>query len=428
MRRTSTLCSLAALGWLAACDRADTSSLVSPAGSDLSSSTMAGLAFAQAGSLDSANDVLEGIDLSAPSASGPSTATVASLPAAARFAGRAAGSGVEILAGLTDTAKGWIVIASTKAIVGGSETDTAKLGWKAGAVDTTRIYWLKGSKSYLGGASEQFSLKPVTPDGLLSQGRAWMESRSVLASGIASHVKMLADAGPDGSFSTEADNRIWSLSWERLNGADTLARAQIANVDTALPLTGATSFRASAWEGRTALHPLQKNRTWEVVGKVQGNDTVMTSLVATRLGIYGRIDSVTTRNVNGTAFAGKGDTALIRHFVQYAGQTNSDTLLSEEATLKVRLATGLGKAGNFLQGIDARRDHRLGTVATTTFSWKAVTEVSDGAQPSDGSILLVATLRDGRKATLAGTFGNGVIDATWTAPDGTVTTVHQARK
>lgn len=427
MRHLAPLLSLALLGGLAACDGSDSASLLtSPAGSEPTASGAATAAFAQGSSLDSASDVLDGVDLASPETGSFGTPTMSVSTAAGRVAARAAGSDITILPALSDTAKGYITFTGTQAFAWGTQTDTVRLGWRSGAADTAAIHWLRGSKTWNTGMTDLYSLVPENAT-VLSAGRAWMESRRTFASGLVHHARMLADGGPDSSYSTEANNRIWNISWRKIKGGDTLARAQVANADSTLPLTGAKRLVASAWEGAVAAHPLQKSRSWSLVAAIDGSDTAILSLNAVRTGKYGRIDSVTTRNVNGSALTGVGDTAVIRHFVQYAGQTDADTLLTREAVMTVRLAEGLGKDGNFLLGVTARRDHRLGAVARTEFSWTALTEVPQGSEPVDGTLLYVATLRDGRKATLSGTFARGVIDGTWTAPDGTVTVVHKTR-
>jgi hypothetical protein len=432
MRHLAPLFAISLLGGLAACDRSDTTSVLSPSASnEFTASGAVVAAFAQGSSLDSANDVLNGVDLASPetgSYAAPSLAAAsAGTSVAGRLAGRAAGSEVTILPGLSDTGAGYVTFSGTQSFAWGTQTDTVRLGWRSGAADTTAAYWLRGSKVWSTGMTDLYSLVPENGT-VLSAGRAWMDSRRIFSTGLIHHARMLADPGTDGSYGTEADNRIWNISWQKIKGSDTLARAQVANADSTLPLTGATRLVASAWEGAVPAHPLQKSRSWSLVATINGADTTIVSLKAVRVGKYGRIDSVTTRNANGSAFTGAGDTVVVRHFVQYAGQTDFDTLLSSEATMKVRLTKGLGKEGNYLLGVTARRDHRLGAISTSQFSWTAITEVLQGTEPVDGKLLYVAILRDGRKATLDGTFGNGVIDGTWTAPDGTVTVIHQIRK
>lgn len=427
MRHLTTLATLSLLGALAACDRGEeTSNLLAPSGSEPTAAGFASDALAQGSSLDSAQDVLTGFDLATPE-TGTLGALDLQVPSAGRVAARAAGEGgVEILAGLSDTGAGFVTVVGTKALAWGTQTDTVRLGWKAGGVDTTKVYWLRGSKSWKTGIKDLYSLVPESGS-LLSQGRGWLETRRAFVSGLVHQARMLADPGVDGSYGAEADNRIWSVAWARIQGSDTLARAQVANADSSLPLTGATKLVASAWEGAVVAHPLQKSRRWSLVAKVSGADTSIVALTAVRTGKHGRIDSVTTRNVNGSSETGIGDTAVIRHFVQYAGQTQADTVLSREASMTVRLATGLGKEGNGLLGITARRDHRLGSVVRTEFSWTARTEVLQGSEPIDGALAYKATLRDGRTGRLVGTFGNGVLEGTWTAPDGTVTAIRQTR-
>ena len=428
MRRLATFGSLAALSLLAACDSSDsTTSITSPSGASLSGASMASLAFAQTSSADSAQDVMDGIDLTAPDASSPSEVTSMPTPATGRIAGRAAGG--EFLPSLSDTSAGYIVFAETKILAGFTQSDTVKVGWRNGTANTAEFYWLKGSKTWSTGSVETYSLTPAEGI-LLSSGRAWLESRRTFAGGLVHQVKLLADAGPDGSYETEGDNHIWSIAWAKIRANDTLSAAHIASVDSARPLnndTGATIFAASLREGRNAKHPLQLSRSWKLVAMAKGNDTTILSVQATRTGVHGRIDSVTTTNADGSAWTVPGDTAVLRHFVRYAGQTASDTLLSREATLKIKLVAGLGKSGNLLLGASERRDHRMGAVANTQFSWSALTEVPEGSQPVDGTVLLVANLRDGRKATLEGVLEDGVLVATWTAPDGTVTPIRHTR-
>lgn len=427
MRHLTTLATLSLLGALAACDRGEESSnLLSPSGAEPTAAGFASDALVQGSSLDSAQDVLAGVDLATPE-TGAFGAPSVQVPSAGRMAARASGESAVMVPGLSDTGAGYITFADTQTVAGALKADTVRIAWADGQPNPTVVHWFRGSKTWgKEGVRETYSLVPETGKDL-SLGRAWLETKRSFATGLVHHARMLADPGADKNYGLEADNRIWSVAWARIKDGDTLGRAQVANADAALPLTGATKLVASAWEGAVAAHPLQKNRSWNLVARISGADTSIVALTAVRVGKYGRIDSVTTRNVNGSLETGIGDTAVIRHFVQYAGQTNSDSLLSREASMTVRLATGLGKEGNWLQGIAARRDHRLGSVARTEFSWKAVTEVLQGEEPVDGALTYKATLRDGRTGTLVGTFGKGVLEGTWTAPDGTVTAIRQTR-
>lgn len=418
MRRIFGLTAFALLAGLGACD-SETSVSSTPSNDSVSASSAAARATGELGSVDSATELAAPMDLAAPDVFLPGASEVGSV-AAAPVAGRSA-AGSSFTVDFTDTAKGSVTVMAAKTLGTIVETDTVVLAWRNGAADTTSAYSWRGARIWTGGIVERYSLLPVTAGQTLQGGKIRAVGVRSFPGGASHRVVMVGDAGDDQSFDSAADNRVWAIDWARLDGADTVASASARPFDLSRPLSGpgaSALFVAQAREGRTVDHP-RHERFWKIVARVQDGDTLALSVNASRHWVGGRVDSLWTENANKTdsVHCWIGDTARV---VYAASRPSGDSFAEVRIEVLTHLLAGLGRKGNATVGIAVDREHRVGPVARSVFSWTAKTEVPEGSEPVDGGVSLKLELVDGRVAALEGELVDGRFVGTWTSPRGDV--------
>jgi hypothetical protein len=419
--RRSTLAAFTILATLASCDRdasvsaPETSPSAIPTSDDAAARVVGEL-----GSIDSASDLVTGMQLEMPEVYLPGASDVSALAVGTKpVAGRGAASSDRFEVDFSDTAKGRVTVSATKQLPNATAYDTLVVGWKDGKIDTTSVYSLRGKRVGTSGTTESYSIVPVVAGRTLATGKVRLEGVRTLPGGLGSKVAMIADAGPDGDLNAGSDNRVWSIEWIRRNGADTIAKASIRPWDPSRPLSGPGAsplFAAQAWEGRVPAHP-RHDVSWKMVARVSGTDTLAVSFSAARRWIGGRRDTLWTENVSNpdSALAWPGDTVRVVHVGE---RPAGDSFATVRIEVLSHLVGGIGREGNLVGGLLVDRDHRVGAVSRSRFSWIAKTEVPEGKDPVDGSIDLRLDLVDGRKASLVGEFDASGFKTVWTSPDG----------
>lgn len=419
--RRSKLAALALITGLGACDRDSSVSTPDPLASgtptvDEAAARLVG----ELGGIDSASDIVSGMEIAMPDIYMPGTEDVGALAAGTKpVAGRSLATGERLDVDFSDTANGKVVVSAVKPLLNGTAYDTLVIGWKNGQADTTSVYSLRGARIWTNGTAERYSIVPLTAGLALGAGKVRLESVRTLAGGTGHRVVMIADAGADNNLNAGVDNRIWSIDWARMNGADTVAKATLRPFDATKPLSGPGSsslLSAQAWEGRVLAHP-RHDVSWKMVARISGTDTLAVSFAASRRWIGGRRDTLWTESVSNpdSSLAWPGDTARI---VYVGERPSADSFAEVRIEVLSHLVGGIGRAGNLIGGLRVEREHRVGPIAWSEFAWTAKTEVVEGNKPVDGNVSLKLELVDGRKASLIGEFDPSGFKAVWTSPDG----------
>ena len=422
--RVSTLATFVLLAGLAACD--SESSVSSNTSTDsLTASDAAARAAGELGGIDSAGELFAGIELTTPDVYLPGASDLGSV-AVSPVAGRSAG-GANFSVDFSDTAGGRVAVIVGKSVGAISETDTVVIGWRNGVADTTSAYSWRGARVWGDGIVERYSLLPVTAGKSLKDGKIRAEGVRCFPDGSSHRVVLVGDAGDDRDFDASLDNRVWAIDWARWNGFDTVARASVRPFDAAKPISGpgaSALFVAQAWEGKVVAHP-RHDRFWKIVARVQGSDTLVLSVNASRRWVNGRVDTLWTENASKTdsVHCWIGDTAKV---VYVASRPSGDSFAEVRIEVLTHLLAGLGRKGDATVGLSVAREHRAGAVARSAFSWTAKTEVPEGRDPVDGSVSLKLELVGGRRAGLEGELVDGRFRGTWTSPDGDTATVDGA--
>lgn len=426
--RRSILTTFAILASLAACDRESSVSAPDATPSAMpTSEDAAARVVGELGSIDTAADLVSGMQLEMPEVYLPGASDVSALAVGADpVAGRRSAASDRFDVDYSDTAKGRVAVFATKQLINGTAYDTLVVGWKDGRIDTTSVYSLRGKRVGANGTTESYSIAPLVAGQTLGAGKVRLEGVRTFSGGAGNRVVMIADAGPDGDLNAGSDNRVWSIEWARGNGADTIAKASIRPYDPTRPLSGSGAsplFAAQAWEGRVLAHP-RHDVSWRMVARVSGTDTLAVSFSAARRWIGGRRDTLWTENVSNpdSVLAWPGDTVRIVHLGE---RPAGDSFATVRIEVLSHLVGGIGREGNLIGGLLVERDHRVGAVAKSRFAWVAKTEVPEGKDPVDGSIDLKLQLVDGRKASLVGEFDKTGFQAEWISPDGDTVVVRK---
>lgn len=244
-------------------------------------------------------------------------------------------------------------------------------------------------------------------------------SRIDTRTGIEAKGLLVGNSGADGKIFDDVDNKIASLSWTRLRNGDTLSTAHVKALKDGSYLKGGsgdTSVFVVRLVEHTVLGGLRQVR---LIAVATPKDTAIVGLQGEHKWANGRLATISLTNGHGDSLVRKGDTAVLVHHVTWPAGDSNGTAHTE---LRVDPGTGLGHADNRNLSLSGYRLFVRGPISKTDFLVASPTGWKGDAKPVDGTFKWEATVRDGRKATLAGNFTTTGLTGTWTALDGTVTT------
>jgi hypothetical protein len=234
-----------------------------------------------------------------------------------------------------------------------------------------------------------------------------------------------ADGGLDNDFDTKADNRLYHVSWVKLDGDDTLAYAfyDDADGDGVIAATGEGTIDVRFYESGNPLKPLVDygKATIRLERDANGKDRTAQFSAEEKL-VTGRLNRVWVVDESGDPTISAGEIAIV-HFA-----TNSPAVADSEITAQAVFTIDPGEdlgdeSDNLLHEIALAKSFRFGALDTMTFHCTFEPPVLHGREPTSGAFELTATYRNGKTASLVGTFTTGVLKATYTGPEGNVTEV-----
>ncbi|QQS03241.1 MAG: hypothetical protein IPK50_13075 [Fibrobacterota bacterium] len=236
--------------------------------------------------------------------------------------------------------------------------------------------------------------------------------------GIEAKGLLVANAGADGKVFEDADNNVVSLSLVRLRNGDTLTAAHAKGLKDGSYIKGASSDTSVFVVSLVEHTLLGGRRQIRLIAVATPKDTAIVGLQGEHHWANGRHATLSLSNGHGDSVVRKGDTAVLVHHVTWPAGDSNGTAHTE---LRVDPGTGLGRADNRNLSLSGYRLFVRGPISKTDFSVVSPTGWKGDAKPVDGTFKWEATVRDGRKATLAGNFTTTGLTGTWTALDGTVT-------
>lgn len=230
---------------------------------------------------------------------------------------------------------------------------------------------------------------------------------------------LVGNAGADGKIFDDADNNIVSLRLVRLRNGDTLTAAQARALKEGAYLKSPDADTSVIVVSLAENNLLGGRRDVRLIAVATKTDTAIVGLKGEHHWANGRLATLSLSNGHGDSLVRKGDTAVLVHHVTWPVGDSSGTAHTE---LRVDPGTGLGRADNRNLSLSGYRLFVRGPVSKTEFLVASPTGWKGDAKPVDGTFQWKATVRDGRTASLEGTFTKTGLTGTWTALDGTVTT------
>lgn len=237
--------------------------------------------------------------------------------------------------------------------------------------------------------------------------------------GIEAGGVLSATTGADGKIFDDADNKVVAWAWGRVHNGDTLSWAHARALKDGTYLKGGNGDTTVFVVNARETTPLGGSRKVRLIAIAAHGDTAIVGLQGEHTWATGRVATLSLSNGHGDSLVRKGDTAVLVHHVNWPAGDSTGTAHTE---LRVDPGTGLGRADNRNLSLEGYRLLARGPVSKIDFSVISATGWKGDAKPVDGTFKWEATVRDGRKATLAGSFTTTGLTGTWTALDGTVTT------
>ncbi|HNY30880.1 MAG TPA: hypothetical protein PKO15_08330 [Fibrobacteria bacterium] len=237
--------------------------------------------------------------------------------------------------------------------------------------------------------------------------------------GIEAKGLLTGNAGADGRIFEDADNNVASLSLVRLRNGDTLTAAHARGLGEGSFLKSPKVDTARIVMNMTEHTLLGGRRQVRLIAVATPKDTAIVGLQGEHRWANGRVATLSLSNGHGDSLVRKGDTAVLVHHVAWPAGDSTGTAHTE---LRVDPGTGLGRADNRNLSLSGYRLFVRGPISKTEFSVVSPSGWQGDAKPVDGTFQWQATVRDGRKATLDGTFTATGLKGTWTDLDGAVTT------
>lgn len=225
--------------------------------------------------------------------------------------------------------------------------------------------------------------------------------------GVTERTVLMTGPGPDGNFSTEEDNLIYTLSWSRTRGTDTLALAAYADAD---------GDGIAVDNGKPSVVDMDLYQA----GPSDDHPDALWSRASIRMTVRYHVESKEAQRVrfemedgahrvtvaevlarDGSADFGMRDT-VIAHFTT-TGTAASDSLDTLDVRLTMRLGADFDSpSDDSVYAIRVRTAYKRGDEAAAGFAFVSLKPIASGAQPEDGSLSMTLAYRDGTELEAEG--------------------------
>ncbi len=286
------------------------------------------------------------------------------------------------------------------------------------------IYRAKSAIVYRSGAFDSVVTEDADGDsniaavpGRVCKNQVWV---AAVDSGVEQEAYLLQGPGPDNDFNTQNDNIYYAARWWKMRGADTLATAVYASVDSdsvVIDNAGASlvvlDYRAWNPPGQPGVAlstiRLQCRVRYQTPAEVLGvsGENQLTTGGRQEFGLF---------NAQGGPDLDLNDTVLAR-FTQFGAP--GDTLDSSAAQARMTLGgTWDRKTDDSTYALSITAAYRLGDVRNAVFSFTSSTPLPSGTAPRDGTVSLQLDYVDATALTLTGTLQAGALTADVTDRNG----------
>jgi hypothetical protein len=313
-------------------------------------------------------------------------------------------------------------------------TDTAKAPLKTTVntlsvcMDAKALDTIKGNETIVRGKSvttfntgrvESADITDADGDGILNAvpGKA-CKAQLVLTTqekGILEKTVLVVGPGPDNNFDTEADNLVYTASWSKTSGADTLATASYADAD---------SDGVAVDNGKASLVDLDLYQK----GPSDDHPDAVWTRAQMRLVVRYHVDAKEVKRVRfemedkagrqevGEIFGRDGsrdfdmrDTVEARFLS--VGTAAADSLDSMDVRLTMKLGADFdSKADDSIYAITLRAVKKIGEEKSATFSFRSDRPIPSGQDPQSGDLTMEIEYQDGTTLKVEGSLNDKTVD------------------
>lgn len=302
------------------------------------------------------------------------------------------------------------------------------------------IISVHGKIDFFNGVIETYSITDLDNDGIL-KGEGNLSSKAALSKKVLytkatllnrinelHELTLNVDAGTDHNFDTHSDNYVLAASWVKTISNDTIAYAMYKDADNDGIIVGPKGkeyiFDAIIYNEDIFGRPLVQYGTMNCRISRNADSTEKTiRFTAEEKFKTGRINKVWIVDTNGDSTISSGELAKI-YFTTKSPYV-ADTAVSATAQFVVDPGTDLLKeTDNLLHEVHFTKENRIGIVKNVNFNFIANPPIPHGEKATGGTFDCKVDYINGKSASLQGTFTTGILNATYTDPDGVTTKVN----
>lgn len=300
--------------------------------------------------------------------------------------------------------------------------DTLSVCLDAKALDSTQgnetIVRGRSVTTYSSGRVETADISDADGDGILNPKSAAAKANIVFTAsekGVLERTVLVVGPGPDMNFDTEADNLVYSASWSKTSGTDTLGTAVYADADSdgvAIDNGKASVVDLDFYQqGPSADHPeaVWTRARMRLVVRYQAEAKEVRRVRFEMEDKDGRRQTGEVLNAQGGIYFDMKDTVQA-HFVSLA-TSPADTLDSSD----VHLIMGLGKdfddkGDDSIYAMDVRTVKKLGEERDAHFSFLADKPIPSGRDPQSGTLSMQVDYIDNTSIQVDGKITPATLD------------------
>jgi len=315
--------------------------------------------------------------------------------------------------------RGLAKLAADSGCAGGTLTftDTVKAALKytvdtlSVCVDAKALDTIKGNETILHGRSvtrfntgrvETADISDADGDGILNPKSAASKANIVftaLENGVLEKTTLVVGPGPDVNFDTEADNLIYTASWSKTSGADTLGTAVYTDADSdgvAVDNGKASVVDLDFYQkGPSKDHPdaVWSRAQMRLVVRYHVDAKEARRVRFEMEDLAGRHEVGEVLNAQGGIYFSMGDTVQA-HFLSVSSAA-SDTLDSSDVHLTMSLGQDFdSKDDDSIYAMNVRTVKKLGEEKTARFSFISDKPIPSGRDPVSGTLSMQVDYAD----------------------------------
>lgn len=234
-------------------------------------------------------------------------------------------------------------------------------------------------------------------------------------------------SGADKNFDTEIDNQIIATTYEKKWDNGGIERATFSDIDGDGYINNPASSASSLAGVQLYQENIIKTASLYMVVRIDkaGEKGKLVSISGQESFINGRVNQISIINQKGDSIISAKDTATLT--IKTTKFAAGDSIKGATVQLVFDVGVGLHDStdNKFLE-IHTSKDFAYGPVQTAEFHFVASEPIPQGEEAKSGTVNIRVQYKDGREATLVGTFSEGQVEATVTDADGNEETITYA--